>query len=382
MPSTPRKLELAGLDTLAVHAGRAPDPATGAIAPPLIVSTTFERGVDGGEPHGFGYARADNPNRRALEHCLAALEGGADAACFGSGVAAAYAVFQSLAPGDHVVCSDGAYHGVQRELTGPLARWQLAHSFVDTSDLAAVERAFTPRTRLLWLESPTNPLLKVTDIAAAAALARARGALTLCDNTFATPVLQNPLALGCDLVLHSTTKYVGGHSDAMGGAIVAAASDGIFALIREQQQVAGAIPSPRDCWLLLRGTATLPLRIRAQSATALELARWLEQQPAVHAVHHPGLASHPGHAIAKRQMRGFGAMLSFQVRGGEAAALATVAGCRLFTRATSLGSVESYVEHRATSEGPHTTTPRDLIRLSIGLETPADLIADLERSLR
>ena len=371
-----------GFDTLAVHAGRAPDPVTGAIAPALVTSTTFERGVDGGEPHGYGYARTDNPNRRALEHCLAALEGGAAAACFGSGAAAAYAVFQSLAAGDHVVCCDGAYHGVQRELTGPLARWGLSHSFVDTTDLAAVERAFTPRTRLLWLESPTNPLLAVSDLAALATLAHARGATVLCDNTFATPVLQSPLALGCDLVLHSTTKYVGGHSDAMGGAIVAADPAGIFARIREQQQVAGAIPSPRDCWLLLRGTATLPLRIRAQSASALEIAGWLTQQPRVHAVHHPGLPTHPGYAIAARQMRGFGAMLSFQVRGGGSAALAVVAGCRLFTRATSLGSVESYVEHRASSEGPHSTTPRDLIRLSIGLETPADLIADLERSLR
>ena len=377
-----RMRQTQGFDTLAVHAGRQPDAATGAIAQPLITSTTFERGVDGGEPHGYGYARSDNPNRRALESCLAALEGGAAAACFGSGVAAAYAVFQSLDPGDHVVCSDGAYHGVQRELSGPLARWGLDHSFVDTTDRAAVERAFTPRTKLLWLESPTNPLLKVSDIAALAALAHARGALTLCDNTFATPVLQNPLALGCDLVLHSTTKYVGGHSDAMGGAIVAADGGGIFERVREQQQVAGAIPSPRDCWLLLRGTATLPLRIRVQSAAALELAQWLARQPQVHAVHHPGLPTHPGHAIAARQMRGFGAMLSFQVRGGEATALAVVASCRLFTRATSLGSVESYIEHRASSEGPHSTTPRDLIRLSIGLETPADLIADLERSLR
>jgi cystathionine gamma-synthase len=376
-----RKRSTEGFDTLAVHAGRSPDPATGAIAPPLVTSTTFERGIDGGEPHGYGYARTDNPNRRALEQCLAALEGGAAAACFASGSAAAYAVFQSLTSGDHVVCCDGAYHGVQRELTGPLARWGLSHSFVDTTDVAAVERAFTARTRLLWLETPSNPLLKISDIAALAALAHARGALVLCDNTFATPVLQSPLALGCDLVLHSTTKYIGGHSDAMGGAIVAADPGGIFARIREQQQVAGAVPSPRDCWLLLRGTATLPLRIRAQSASALEVAGWLVRQPKVHAVHHPGLPTHPGHAIAARQMRGFGAMLSFQVRGGESAALEAVARCRLFTRATSLGGVESYVEHRATSEGPHSHTPRDLIRLSIGLETPADLIADLERAL-
>jgi len=371
----------AGLETLAVHAGRTPDPASGALAQPLIASTTFLRGADGGEPSGFGYARSDNPNRRALEACLAALEGGAAAAAFASGAAAAYAVFQTLAPGDHVVCCADAYHGVRAELAGPLARWGLNTSFVDTTDLAATERAFTSRTKLLWLESPTNPLLKVADLAALARLGRARGALVVCDNTFATPVLQSPVALGCDLVMHSTTKYLGGHSDVMGGAIVAADPAGAFALVREQQQVAGAVPSPRDCWLLQRGAATLPLRVRAQSAGAATLAAWLVAQPQVHAVHYPGLPEHPGHALALRQMRAFGAMLSFQVRGGEAAALGAVARATLFTRATSLGSVESLIEHRATSEGPRSTTPRDLIRLSVGLETPADLIADLEQAL-
>lgn len=370
-----------GLETLAVHAGREPGLVAGSVAPALVTSTTFVRGADGGEPHGFGYARADNPNRHQLEVCLAALEGGAAAVAYASGVAAAHALFQTLAPGDHVVCDQDAYYGIRTGLRDLLGRWGLAVSFVDTSDLAATERAFTPRTRLLWLETPTNPLLKIADLAALSTLGRARGALVACDNTFATPVLQRPLDLGCDLVLHSTTKYYGGHGDVMGGALICARRDGLFEKLKEQQHLGGAVPSPRDCWLILRGAATLPLRIRAQSANAAELARWLTRQPQVTAVHYPGLPDHPGHAIAARQMRAFGAMLSFRVRGGEAAALATVAGTRIFVRATSLGSVESLIEHRASSEGPQSTTPRELVRVSVGVESITDLIADLERAL-
>jgi cystathionine gamma-synthase len=369
------------LDTLAVHAGREPDAATGAIAAPLHASTTFLRGVDGGEAHGFSYGRADNPNRRSLETCLAVLEGGGCAVAFASGVAAAQALFQTLAPGDHVVCDQDAYYGVRKGLQVGLARWGLGLSFVDTADRAAVERAFTARTRVLWLETPSNPLLKVADIAALAAIGRARGALVVCDNTFATPVLQRPLALGCDLVMHSTTKYYGGHGDVMGGALVCARRDALFERLKEVQHLGGAIPSPRDCQLIQRGAATLPLRVRRQAASALELARWLARQPKVTAVHYPGLPDHPGHAIAARQMSAFGGMLSFRVAGGERAALAAVAAARLFVRATSLGSVESLIEHRASSEGPQSTTPRELVRLSVGLESPADLIADLERAL-
>ena len=369
------------LETLAVHAGRDADAVAGSVAPPLVASTTFVRGPDGGEPHGFGYARADNPNRRSLETCLAALEGGEAAVAFASGVAAAQALFQTLRPGDHVVCDQDAYYGVRKGLDDLLGRWGLAVSFVDTSDFAATAAAFRPSTRLLWLETPTNPLLKVADLAALAALGRARGALVACDNTFATPVLQRPLELGCDLVLHSTTKYYGGHSDVMGGALIAARRDGLIERLKHQQHLGGAVPSPRDCWLILRGAATLPLRIRAQSANALELARWLAGRSQVAAVHYPGLPDHPGHAIAARQMRAFGAMLSFRVRGGEAAALGVVARTRLFVHATSLGCVESLIEHRATSEGPQSTTPRDLIRVSVGIESVTDLIADLERAL-
>lgn len=378
MRETDRTLSL---DTLAVHAGRGADPAAGAVAQPLVASTTFRRSADGGEAHGFSYGRADNPNRRGLETCLAALEGGADAVAFASGVAAAQALFQTLAPGDHVVCDQDAYYGVRKGLQVGLARWGLQLSFVDTADLAAVERAFTPRTRVLWLESPSNPLLKVADLAALAALGRARGAIVVCDNTFATPVLQRPLALGCDVAMHSTTKYVGGHSDVMGGALVCAERGPLLEKLREVQHLGGAVPSPRDCWLLLRGAATLPLRVRRQAATALELARWLEKRPPVTAVHYPGLDRHPGHAIAARQMSAFGAMLSFRVAGGATHALAVVAATRLFIPATSLGSVESLIEHRASSEGPQSTTPRELVRVSVGLEDPADLIADLERAL-
>jgi cystathionine gamma-synthase len=369
------------LDTLAVHAGRETDPATGAVAPPLHASTTFLRSADGGEAHGFSYGRADNPNRRSLEACLAALEGGEAAIAFASGVAAAQALFQTLAPGDHVVCDQDAYYGVRKGLQVGLARWGLGLAFVDTADRAAVERAFTARTRVLWLETPSNPLLKVADIAALAAIGRARGALVVCDNTFATPVLQRPLALGCDVVMHSTTKYYGGHGDVMGGALICARRDALHERLKEVQHLGGAIPSPRDCQLIQRGAATLPLRVRRQSETALELARWLQRHPKVTAVHYPGLPDHPGHAIAARQMSAFGGMLSFRVAGGGASALAAVAAARLFTRATSLGSVESLIEHRASSEGPQSTTPRELVRLSVGLESPADLIADLERAL-
>lgn len=368
-------------DTRAVHAGRAVDPATGAVAAAIQPSTTFERAADGSYPRGHYYARVSNPNRLALETALASLEGGQAAAAFASGSAAALAVFQALAPGDHVVCSADAYHGIQRELRELMARWGLATTFVDTTDLAAVRAAFRPATRLLWLETPSNPLLRITDIAAASALAREHGATTVVDNTFATPVLQRPFEFGADLVVHSTTKYLGGHSDVTGGAVVTREDSALFTRIRDAQAIGGAVPSAFDCWLLLRGAATLPVRVRAQCASAGRIAAFLTEHPRVHTVHFPGLDTHPGHALAARQMRGPGAMLALQVRGGEAAALAAVAGTRLFTRATSLGSVESLIEHRATMEGPETRTPRDLIRLSIGLEDADDLIADLERAL-
>ena len=371
----------AHIETLSVHAGHAPDAATSAVSPPIHLSTTYAREADGNYPHSFSYTRVGNPNRAQWETCLAALEGGTTAMAFASGVAAAGAVFQALAPGDHVICSQDAYHGVMRLLREIMQPWQLKVSFVDCTDIEAVRRALTPATRLMWLETPSNPLLKITDLAAAVEIARPRNIITVCDNTFATPVLQRPFEYGVDFVMHSATKYLGGHSDVLGGAIVARENNPLAERIRFLQSEAGAVPSPFDCWLLLRGAATLPLRIRAQSQNALELARFLSEHQAVERVFYPGLETHPGHALAKRQMRAFGAMLSFTLKGGESAALRVVAHVELFTRATSLGGVESLIEHRASMEGPDTRTPRDLLRVSVGVEHVSDLIADLDQAL-
>ncbi|HET7922359.1 MAG TPA: aminotransferase class I/II-fold pyridoxal phosphate-dependent enzyme [Gammaproteobacteria bacterium] len=369
------------IETLGVHAGHAPDAATGAISPPIHLSTTFERAADGAYPLGFSYARAANPNRTQLEACLAALEHGHEAFAFSSGVAAAMTLFQALAPGDHVVCSRDAYHGIQRLLREVLQPWKLQVSFTDTTDPAALRAALTPATRLIWVETPSNPLLKITDLAAVAELARGTGIVTVCDNTFATPVLQSPFDYDFDFVMHSATKYLGGHSDVSGGALVARTRHPLNERLRLLQSEAGAVPSPFDCWLLLRGAATLALRIRAQSGTAHRIAEHLVGLPAVERVFHPALATHPGHALAARQMRGFGAMLSFTLAGGEAAAMKLAANVKLFSRATSLGGVESLLEHRASMEGPDTLTPRNLVRVSVGLEHPDDLIADLDQAL-
>jgi cystathionine gamma-synthase len=376
-----KKTASAHIETISVHAGHEPDPATAAISPPIHLSTTFERAADGNYPQGFSYSRVANPNRSRLETCLAALEGGSEALAFASGVAAAMTLFQTLAPGAHVICSQDAYHGVQRLLREVMQLWQLKTSFVDTTDPDALRRALTSNTRLIWVETPSNPLLKITDLGAVAEIAHQAQVATVCDNTFATPVLQRPFDFGIDFVMHSSTKYLGGHSDVLGGALIANKAHPLTERLRLLQSEGGAIPSPFDCWLLLRGATTLPLRIRAQSQTALQLAEHLARHPAVERVFHPGLNDHPGHALAARQMRGFGAMLSFTLRGGEAAAMRTVANLKLFTRATSLGSVESLIEHRASMEGPETLTPRNLVRVSVGLEHVDDLIADLDQAL-
>jgi cystathionine gamma-synthase len=367
-------------ETACVHAGRQVDPVTGAVAPPIHLSTTFQRSPDyGADP--YNYVRGNNPNRAQLEACLAALEGGAAAFAFASGSAAATAVFQSMKPGDHVVCTRDAYHGILRILREIMAPWQLKVSLVDASDLDAVRGELTPATRLVWVESPTNPVLKITDLAAVADIAHRAGAIAVCDNTFATPALQNPLAFGMDLVMHSATKYLGGHGDVMGGGLVARETGPLADRLRILQGNGGAVPSPFDCWLVLRGTATLSVRMRAHCESALALARRLEAHPAVECVFHPGLASHPQHALAARQMRAFGGMLSFCVRGGADAALRVASRVKLFTRATSLGGVESLIEHRASVEGPESPTPKNLLRISTGLEHPDDLWADLEQAL-
>ena len=369
------------IETVSVHAGHAPDAETASVSPPIYLSTTYERGADGEYPRGFSYSRARNPNRTQLEACWAALEGGHEALAFASGVAAAMTLLQTLAPGDHVVCSQDAYHGVLRLLREVLQAWQVQTTFVDAGDPAAVRAAITPATRLLWVETPSNPLLKLTDLAAIAEIAQAAKLVTVCDNTFATPVLQSPFDYGMDFIMHSATKYMGGHSDVVGGALIARTEHPLLERLRLLQSECGAVPSPFDCWLLLRGAATLPLRIRAQSQNAFSVAQHLAAHPKVEQVFYPGLESHPGHALAVRQMRAFGAMLSFTLRGGEAAAMQTVAHVKLFTRATSLGGVESLIEHRASMEGPDTLTPRNLIRASVGLEHPDDLITDLDQAL-
>ncbi|HKG91487.1 MAG TPA: aminotransferase class I/II-fold pyridoxal phosphate-dependent enzyme [Gemmatimonadaceae bacterium] len=369
------------IETLAVHAGRHIDPATRAVATPIHLSTTYERETDGSLPGGFLYSREGNPNRAALEECLAALEGGAAAAAFSSGSAATHAVLQALSPGDHVVAPRDAYYGTQNLLRTVFGPWGLEATFADMTDPAEVERAMRPTTRLVWVETPSNPLFTVTDIARVAEVAHAGGARCVCDNTFATPALQRPLELGADLVMHATTKYIGGQSDVLGGALVAREEDALFRRVRELQRAGGAVPSPFECWLLLRSVSTLPHRMRQHSASALAVASFLAEHPAVHAVYYPGLATHPGSDVAARQMRLPGGMLSFRVRGGREWALRVAAGVKLFTRATSLGGAESLIEHRATVEGPASRTPDDLLRCSIGLEHPDDLIDDLRQSL-
>jgi len=370
------------LETLAVHAGLAVDPATGAVTPPIHLSTTFERAPDGTfHKAGFFYARHGNPNRATLEACVAALEGGAAAAAFASGAAATMSILQALSPGDHVIAPTDAYHGtiiLLRDILGP---WGLEATFVDMADPATVGRALRPRTRLIWVETPSNPLLRVSDIAAITHIARSAGARCAVDNTWASPVLQRPFELGADLALHATTKYLGGHCDVLGGVVVGRTDDEFFQRIRNVQIQGGAVAAPFDCWLVLRGIRTLPYRMRGHCENARAVAAFLARHPRVEAVHYPGLPGHPGHAVAAKQMKDFGGMLSFQVRGGKDEALAAAARLRIITRATSLGGPDTLIEHRASIEPPDKGTPQNLLRLSVGLEHPEDLIQDLAQAL-
>lgn len=368
-------------ETLCVHAGHQPDEQTGAVAPPIHLSTTFERDADGEFRRGFKYARDLNPTRQALEAALAAIEGGEAALAFASGQAATSAVLQALRPGDHVVLPESVYYGTPKLAHELYAPWGLHVSTVDMTDLHALRGGLRPETRVVWIESPSNPLLAVTDIAAAVELAHAAGARVVVDNTWATPAGQRPLELGADLVMHATTKYLGGHSDVLGGALIARRDDEFFARVRLVQQAGGAVAAPFDAWLVLRGLRTLPWRVRAQSANAETVARFLAGHPAVSRVHYPGLASHPSHAVAARQMRLWGGMASFEVHGGRADALRVAGKVKVFTRATSLGGTESLIEHRASVEGPASRTPEGLLRLSIGLEHPTDLVDDLAQAL-
>lgn len=372
---------MAHLLTTLAHAGCDIDPSTASLIPPLHFSTTFERNADGEYPHGYKYARDGNPTRRQLEASLATIEGGTDCRAFSSGLAASAAILQSLDPGDHILIPDDVYHGFRRLVVDHFATRGIETTSVNMSDPACIETAFRPSTKMVWIETPSNPLLQITDIRKTAATARAHGAVTVVDNTWMTPVLQRPFELGADLILHSLTKYISGHSDALGGAVVSFKESELFDRVCAYQQQVGAVLDPFSSWITLRGLRTLGVRLTHQSTTADAIARFLEGHPRVRIVHYPGLKSHPGYDLARSQMRGSGGMLSFEVESSEADAMAVAASVRVFTRATSLGGTESLIEHRRSMEGPDSPTPPSLLRLSIGLEHSEDLIEDLDRAL-
>ena len=375
-----------GFATRAVHVGQGPDPATGAVVQPIHMATTFAQEAVG-KHHGFEYSRTSNPTRNALEENLAALEDAKHCVAFASGLGAETTLMLLLNPGDHVVYMEDVYGGTFRLFDKVLKRFGLTFSPVDAADVDAVERSMTSSTRMVWLESPTNPLLRVVDIDAVSEIAHTRGAVVCVDNTFATPYLQQPLHLGADVVVHSSTKYIGGHSDVVGGALMTNHDD-MAERLRFHQNAVGAVPSPFDCWLLLRGVKTLALRVERQSENAMEVARALQGNKAVKRVFYPGLDEHPHHAVAARQMRMFGGMVSFEV-ADEAAAFRVLERLRIFALAESLGAVESLAEHPArmthasipAAERKRSGVGDGLIRLSIGVEDVADLIADLESAL-
>ncbi len=370
-------------ETRAIHAGQGPDPAYGAVMTPIYQVSTFAfRGV--GEPGPFDYSRSGNPTRKALEDCLAALEGGVQGFAFGTGMAAETTVLSLLSAGDHIIVHNDLYGGTYRLLTSVVARHGVEVEFVNLRDRDALEAAYRPNTRMVWTETPTNPLMNLLDLEAIAASARSHGAISVCDNTFLSPYFQRPIEWGMDLVVHSTTKYINGHSDVVGGAVVAARAESAER-IAFLQNALGVCQAPFDCFLVLRGLKTLPLRMEAHNRNALSVAQWLESHPQVERVLHPGLESHPQHALAHKQMSGFGGTFSFRVKGGEEAALKLLGGVRLFTLAESLGGVESLIEHPWSMT--HVSMPEDaraaagitndLIRVSVGLEHMDDLIADL-----
>jgi cystathionine gamma-lyase len=380
--------ERPGFATRAVHVGQGPDPGTGAVVQPIHMATTFaQEGI--GRHGGFEYSRSNNPTRQQLETCLASLEGGRHGLAFASGLAATTTAMLLLDPGDHVVYMEDVYGGTFRLFNRVMGRYGLTFTAVDATRPGAIEQAMTDRTKVVWIESPTNPLLRVVDIAAAAHAAHQRGAWLAVDSTFASPYIQRPLQLGADVVMHSSTKYLGGHSDVLGGCLVTT-DDGLAESLRFHQNAAGAVPSPFDCWLLLRGLKTLALRVQRQSDNALAIAEHLAGQPSVRAVHYPGLASHPQHELAERQMGGvYGGMVSFEL-GDEAAAVRVLEALRLFTLAESLGAVESLAEHPGlmthvsvpSAERRRTGLGDGLLRLSVGIEDLDDLLADLDDALQ
>ena len=375
-----------GFETLAIHAGQEPDPTTGAVVVPIHQTSTYAQDGVGGTRGGYEYSRSANPTRTALETCLAALEAGAVGLAFASGLAAEDTLLRTVCqPGDHVVIPGDAYGGTYRLVAQVFHRWGLAWTAAGANDVDAVRAACTDRTRVIWCETPTNPLLGIVDIGALAALARDTGALLVVDNTFASPYLQQPLALGADAVVHSTTKYLGGHSDVVGGALVVHDAD-LGERLRFHQNAMGAVPGPFDSWLVLRGVKTLAVRMDRHCDNAERVATMLAGHDAVADVLYPGLPSHPGHDIAAKQMRRFGGMVSVRLRGGEDAALRLCDRTRVFTLAESLGGVESLIEHparmtHASVAGSPLEVPGDLVRLSVGIETVDDLLADLDAAL-
>ena len=374
-----------GFATRCVHGFGGPDPATGAVVPPISLASTFAQDGVGGLVAGYEYSRSANPTRAALEAHVAALEGGGHGLAFASGLAAEDALLRLLSPGDAVVIPDDAYGGTFRLAARVHATSGVDVDAVDLTDLDALAAAWRPGTRMVWIETPTNPMLRIVDVEAVAALAHERGATVVVDNTFATPALQRPLALGADVVVHSSTKYLGGHSDVVGGAVVVD-DDELAERIAFLQNAAGAVPGPFDCYLVIRGLRTLELRMRRHCESAAVVADALAAHPAVAEVLWPGLPGHPGHDVAARQMQGFGGMVSFRAAGGEAAALAVCGHTEVFTLAESLGAVESLIEHparmtHASVAGTTNAVPDDLVRLSIGIEDPADLVADLTAAL-
>ncbi|MGV9570941.1 cystathionine gamma-synthase [Streptomyces nigra] len=373
-------------ETLAIHAGNTADPLTGAVVPPIYQVSTYKQDGVGGLRGGYEYSRSANPTRTALEENLAALEGGRRGLAFASGLAAEDCLLRTLlAPGDHVVIPNDAYGGTFRLFAKVVARWGVEWSVADTSDPAAVRAAITPKTKVIWVETPSNPLLGITDIAAVAQVARDAGARLVVDNTFATPYLQQPLSLGADVVVHSLTKYMGGHSDVVGGALIAADAE-LGEELAFHQNAMGAVAGPFDSWLVLRGTKTLSVRMDRHSENATKIADMLTRHPRVTSVLYPGLPEHPGHEVAAKQMRAFGGMISFRVEGGEEAAVEVCDRAQVFTLGESLGGVESLIEHpgrmtHASVAGSALEVPADLVRLSVGIENAEDLVEDLKQAL-
>jgi cystathionine gamma-synthase len=368
------------IETIAIHAGNKDDKITGAVIQPITMSTTFERNEEGGYNSGYIYSRSSNPNRTSLENVLAQLESGAEAAAFSSGNAAGMAVFQSLKPGTHIILPDDMYHGLRNQIKN-LFEGILEFDFIEINNTKLLQQHIKPNTGLIWIETPSNPLLKITDIKKVISLAKSHDIKVACDNTFATPIFQQPLALGADLVMHSSTKYFGGHSDLMGGVLITAEKSDWWTKIRQVQEMGGAIPSPMDCYYLVRSIKTLPYRMAGHAKNAQLLAEYLGEHPKVERVLYPGLPSHPQYDVIKQQMTGFGGMLSILIKGGEDEAKRVINSLTLFAQATSLGGVESLIEHRASVEGPDSKTPRNLLRISVGLEHIDDLIEDMEKAL-